>query len=591
MILEMELLRVIQYSDLYPEEASNLPDAKSFIRGLTRDDLCTITANMVQRISARPFFDSKLDPRNGEYDFVRFFLSAASSSYIKELIDRYTKACKLLPSSYNNTFYATSNVAIMSFQRLFFSVEADLERVYSDKIEECFSKALLLSNEAVYDIVYNEEKYLNEPNDVQLARLYLAYNYANEDVQASDIHDLFRCQLVKSISLFSFLFLSKDKRIKALRRKFLKHFHIGHWVDYIIPHVMSIHFLKQNSGLLILKGSGRYGKTARRVVEKSCIEKDLLIHEHDNPDFVVFRSKPFIRLKKHHYAITNPAFVVEHIFNSVYFELKRYRKDAGFVTDDEFRQYYTTEFSQKYMFEGYVNNILPSNTLFSISGSQCDKVIEMARNNGTNTNGVVPPDYYIRVPEGCIVFEYKDALTNAKVKESRDVERLFADIRKKFFENDRGSHKGVTQLLDSAKAMQDGTFFFDTPACETAIYPVLVVDNPVYTMKGMRNVLEYMMREECSKRGMRSNNIKPLVVVDVAALKLYADYLNTNGLIEVFEDYYKHVDPQGQKVKDELFESLISFSEFMKSKPVQNKGKVFNRIIREAKPVLQRYNA
>ena len=107
----------------------------------------------------------------------------------------------------------------------------------------------------------------------------------------------------------------------------------------------------------------------------------------------------------------------------------------------------------------------------------------------------------------------------------------------------------------------------------------------------MRNVLEYMMREECSKRGMRSNNIKPLVVVDVAALKLYADYLNTNGLIEVFEDYYKHVDPQGQKVKDELFESLISFSEFMKSKPVQNIGKVFNRIIREAKPVLQRYNA
>lgn len=361
-------------------------------------------------------------------------------------------------------------------------------------------------------------------------------------------------------------------------------------MEYIIPHVMSIHFLKQNSGLLILKGSGRNGKIARRVVEKSCIEKDLLIPENDNPDFMVFRSKPFICLKKHHYAITNPAFVVEHIFNSVYFELKRYRKDAGFVTDDEFRQYYTTEFSQKYMFEGYVNNILPNNTLFSISGSQCDKVIEEARINGSNTKGVVPPDYYIRVPEGCIVFEYKDALTNAKVKESRDVERLFADIRKKFFENDKGSHKGVTQLLDSAQAMQEGTFFFDNPDHETAIYPVLVVDNPVYTMKGMRNLLEYMMREECTKRGMRLNNIKPLVVVDVATLKLYADYINANGLIAVFESYYKHVDPQGQKVREDLFETLISFSEFMKSKPIQNMEIVFNRIIREAKPLLQHYN-
>ena len=587
----MEIIRVIQYSDLYPEDASNLPDAKSLVKGLTRDDLCTITANMVQRISARPFLDSKLDPRNDEYDFVRFFLSSASSSYIEDLLDRYTKACKLLPPSYNNTFYATSKVAIMSFQRLFFSVEPEVERIYSNKTEECFSKALLLSNEEVYDIVYNEEKYLTEPQDLQLARLYLAYNYANEDVQASDVHDLFRCQLVKSISLFSFLFLSKDKRIKALRRKFLEHFHIGHWVEYIIPHVMSIHFLKQNSGLLILKGSGRYVKAARRVVEKSCIEKDLLIPENDNPDFKVFRSRPFIRLRKHYYAITNPAFVVEHIFNSVYFELKRYRKDAGFVTDDEFRRYYTTEFSQKHMFERSVKNILPSNTLFSISGSQCDKVIEEARNNGINTNGVVPPDYYIRVPEGCIVFEYKDALTNAKVKESRDVERLFADIRKKFFENEKGSHKGVAQLLDSAKAMQDGTFFFDDPASETTIYPVLVVDNPVYTMKGMRNVLEYMMREECSKRGMHSNNIKQLVVVDVATLKLYADYFNTNGIIAVFESYYRHVDPQGQKVREELFETLVSFSEFMKSKPIQNMGRVFNRIIREAKPVLQHYNA
>ena len=582
----MELRRVIQYSDLYPEDAYNLPDAKSFIKGLTRDDLCSITANMVQRISESPFYDSKLDPKNNEYDFVSFFLSRNSSNYRKELIDRYNKACKSLPSSYNNTFYATSKVAIMSFQRLFFSVKPQSQRVYSNKTEECFSKALLLSNEAVYGIVYNKEEFPKEPDDVQLARLYLAYNYANEDVQASNIHDLFRCQLVKSISLFSFLFRSKDKRIKILRRKFLEHFHIGRWVEYIIIHVISIHSLNQNSGILILQSSDRYGKKARRVVEKSCIEKDLLIPERDNPDFVVFRSKPFIRLKKHHYAITNPSFVIEHIFNSVYFELKQYRKDAGFVSDNEFRQYYTTEFSQINMFERYVKSILPSNTLFSISGSQCDKIIEKARNNGTNTKGIVPPDYFIRAPEGCIVFEYKDALTNAKVKESRDVDMLFAEIRKKFFENESGSHKGVTQLLDSAKSIQDGTFFFDKPLHNSAVYPVLVVDNPVYTMRGMRNVLEYMMREECLKRGMCSKTIKPLVIVEVAALKLYADYLNTNGLIAVFENYYKHIDPQGKKVKEDIFETLLSFNEYIKSKPIQNMGLVFDRIMREAKRVL-----
>lgn len=61
----MELQRVIQYRDLFPEEGNNLPDVQSFIRGLRREDLCTITANMMARIAGKPFFDVALDPRRG----------------------------------------------------------------------------------------------------------------------------------------------------------------------------------------------------------------------------------------------------------------------------------------------------------------------------------------------------------------------------------------------------------------------------------------------------------------------------------------------------------------------------------------------
>ena len=586
----MELKRVIQYSDLFPEQAGNLPDERSLIKGLKRESLCTVTANMVQRLNGMPFFDNNLDPRKDEYDFVRFFLSDNNPVYTQEIIDRHAAAKKRLPANYTGGFTATSKAAIMSFQRLFFSVKSEKDQVYSVQIEKDFSNALLLENQRVYEAEFDPKKYEADPKDLQLARLYLAYNYANEDVESSDTHDLFRRQLTKSVTLFSYLFRSKDKRVKVLRCRFLAHFHIGRWVEYIIPHVMSIHFLKENSGLLLLKGSGKYGKKARRVVEKSCIEKDALISESDNPDYMVFRGKPFIRLKKHHYAITNQSFVIEHIFNSIYFELKRYRKDAGFLSDDEFRQFYTTEFSQNYMFEGYVNIILPHNAQFSITGSQCDYELEIARKKGVNTDGIVPPDYYIRVPEGCVVFEYKDALTNAKVKESRNADKLFAEIRKKFFENEKGSHKGITQLLDSAKAIQEGTFFFDKPSPDSMVYPVLVVDNPVYTMRGMHTLLEYMMRDECRKRGMRSDTLKPLVLMDVATLKLYSDYLNSNGFVNTFESYYKYVDSNGPVAKGEPFESLISFTEFMKDKDIGSMGKVFDQIIKEAKPVLRHYN-
>lgn len=586
----MELKRVIQYSDLFPEQAGNLPDERSLVKGLKRESLCTITANMVQRLNGMPFFNNSLDSRREEFDFVRFFLSDKDPAYSQEIVNRHAAAKKKLPANFTGGFTATSKAAIMSFQRLFFSVKPEKNQDYSAQIEKDFSNALLLENQKVYEAEYDPKKYESDPKDLQLARLYLAYNYANEDVESSNTHDLFRRQLTKSVSLFTYLFHSKDKRVKVLRRRFLAHFHIGSWVEYIIPHVMSLHFLKENSGLLILKGSGKYGKKARRVVEKSCIEKEALIPEGDNPDFMAFRGKPFIRLNKHQYAITNQSFVIEHIFNSVYFELKQYRKGAGFSNDDEFRQFYTTEFSQKYMFEGYVKGLLPHSTQFSISGSQCDIELENARKNGINTDGIVPPDYYIRVPEGCIVFEYKDALTNAKVKESRDAEKLFADIKKKFFENERGSHKGVTQLLDSAKAIQEGSFFFDKPSTDSVVYPVLVVDNPVYTMRGMYTLLDYMMREECTRRGMRSDTIKPLVLMDVATLKLYADYLNTNGLIKTLDTYYKYVDPNGDVVKSQSFEVLISFTEFMMDKDIGQMGNVFDRIIREAKPVLRHYN-
>lgn len=586
----MKLQRVIQYSDLFPEEADHLPNAKDFVKGLRREDLCTITANMVQKLSKMPFFDNNLDPGKGEYDFVRFFLSGRIPEFTQEVLNRHDIAKKKMPSTFENKFYATSKSAIMSFQRLFFSVEPEKEIDASVRVEKNYFKALLLVNERVYDAEYDESKHSSETFELKLAHLYLAYNYANEDVEASDLHDLFRRQLTKSITLFYFLYRSKDKRLKVLRGRFLAYFHIGNWVEYLIPHIMTIHYLKENSGLLRMKSNSKYGKRGRRVLEKSCIDKNAIIAVADNPDYLAFRAKPFIRLKKHHYAITNQAFVIEHMFNSVYFELKQFRKDAGFMSDDEFRQFYTTEFSQKFMFEGYVKHLIPANVEKAVSGSQCDDILKTAKRGGKRTDGVVPPDYYIRVPEGCVVFEYKDALTNAKVKEMRDAEKLFAEIRKKFFESDRGSHKGVTQLLDSAKAIQEGSFFFENPTRDAVIYPVLVVDNPVYSMRGMHTVLEYMMREECERRGLRSDLIKPLVLMDVATLKIYADYLNNNGLIKTFEDYYMHLSQSVSEAKNDPYESLISFTEFMKDKNIGNMHKVFDKLLREVKPVLRHYS-
>ena len=95
----MEIKRVIQYSDLYPEEMGNLPDAQSFIKGLRREDLCIITANMMTRINGMPFFDPALDPKKDEYDFVRFFLSDRDPVFKQDVINRHAVAVRQLPEN------------------------------------------------------------------------------------------------------------------------------------------------------------------------------------------------------------------------------------------------------------------------------------------------------------------------------------------------------------------------------------------------------------------------------------------------------------------------------------------------------------
>ena len=105
----------------------------------------------------------------------------------------------------------------------------------------------------------------------------------------------------------------------------------------------------------------------------------------------------------------------------------------------------------------------------------------------------------------------------------------------------------------------------------------------------MHTVLEYMMREECAKRGLRSENVKPLILTDVATLRLYSDYLNRNGLVATFEQYYQLVNPNGVNVGKELFEMLISFTEYMKDKDIGNMHRVFDRLLREVTPILRNY--
>ncbi len=579
----MDLVRVIQYTDIFPEDRDRLPEVETLIKGINRAHLCTMTTNMLSRLVEQPFFDNDLDPRKEEFDYVRFFLSGKNAAFIQDIVERYRrfKDDEETIRRVKVKHVATTKAAVMAFQRQLFAVPPS-EDEPTEQSEIDFFKALLLINQKVYEFSFDDNKHEEEPYDLRLAHLFLANNYANEDVDASDIHDVFRRQLVKSVELFTYL--CRDKRMKPIRERFYAHYKIGNWVDYIIPHVACIHWMKEKSGLLKVEGKHHTGRKARRVFKQSAIDQSEVISYRDNADYMAFRGKPLIRMGKYSYAITNLTFVVEHIYNSVYFELKKYRKDAGFTNDDDFRRYFTTEFSQNFMLNRFVGRGLCGKEVVALNGRQCDEIVK-----ASGAENVNPPDFYLRYEDSCVLFEFKDTLLAGKLKDERNPEKFFDEIKKKFLVNQDGSLKGVAQLMANAKAIQEGTFIFDREVNkDLTVYPVLVVDNPVYTMRGMHTKLEYLMRDYCREKGITGATIRPLVLVDVATLRLYADYFSTVGFPGVFEEYYNAIRLSSTPSYDETVESLMSFSEYMKQKKKSDMGQVFNQILRQAEPYFKR---
>ena len=84
----MELVRVIEYSDIFPEEGQKKPAIENLIQGINRKHLCTLVANMFNRLVGKPFFDNNLDPRREEFDCVHFFLSPQNQQFIQEVLKR-----------------------------------------------------------------------------------------------------------------------------------------------------------------------------------------------------------------------------------------------------------------------------------------------------------------------------------------------------------------------------------------------------------------------------------------------------------------------------------------------------------------------
>lgn len=578
----MFIVRVIEYTDIFPEEQNNLPDVRALISGINREHLVNLTSNMMSRLNGKEFYDADLDPTEGNVDFIRFFLSIANKPFIENIISRYRQLeDRSKESGYFGGFLATRPAAIMRFLRYCFSIPPCTDN-WSNEMEVNFFKAMLLVNEEVNNAVsYFSNS--NVPSDLLIAETILSYGYSNEGIEFKDMKDSTRRQLVRFVELVKFL--QRKKRLKPIRELFRKQFHLSNLVEYAIPHIVMASLAGEKSVFYKIHKVNRLGKKMRYIIKKSSIRYDDILDFDKNIDYIFFRATPFIDMGNNCFALICTQFALEHIYESMYFQLKQYSLYSGFKNDDEFRQYITTEFTQNWMFNRFVSFCLTGReTFLALSEQDCRNKL-----NGKVKKGVEPPDYYIRDGNNIILFELKDTLASGKNKELRNAADFFDELKEKFFENAKGKPKAIKQLMNNVKAIQNGSFVFDDNTSKTStIYPVLVVDSNYFTMRGIHVKLECWMRDYCENNGIDNNHVRQLILMDASTLRIYETLFKREGFVKLFEDYYNEITWKDGD-NDSLFNSTKSFSEYMTKYPISNLDQVYNSVIRDIKKGLDSF--
>jgi hypothetical protein len=260
----------------------------------------------------------------------------------------------------------------------------------------------------------------------------------------------------------------------------------------------------------------------------SITDKELL----EDMDFRKMRSRPIYKVDKRKFRLTYPLFVLELIGNGLYFNMKSI--NDGLPKSKKVKDLYgmkTYQFAEKYLLHKLLKEYF-GNRYFQRNGDQLDGEFDAA------------PDYYVRNGKRVFLFESKDILINAAVKQSSDFNVIDRELSLKLFKNEKDKPKAVLQLVNNIRKILTKTLQFDKGynANNVIVHPILVVHNRIFNTAGLNQWVNFWFQEELEKlkqEGCKISNVKPLVITDIDTLIFNKDAFGSRkiSLEEALLDY------------------------------------------------------
>lgn len=510
---------ILSYKDIYPEQAR--PSVEEFIQGLDKKHILDFIN----------YLNTHQASLNTTTTTIAFLAKTWFSSNNRETFNLiFTKIQEAVKKHQN------SEITIFNPQGTLTFVEKLISYLHSDKhtngvvrsnteIELNLLKAYLVINQES-DLTDNgiEEISAEYPDEGKYWLILLRpFQYA--DLINRDNAKILFTEIGKAVLFFKLLF--QDKKNSQLLETFFNKYNVRSWEEYLTA-VASLSVMIVKSDIEQSEANNLVEIVPEFPLYKTCIkiidQISVPLEEADlAPDYMLLRNYPIFKTGENRFQIIYARFLIEKIFKALYFELRKVNNELKVMSDNSFRRFYTSEYSEKQLSYYVLNNIFKQ----AEKTIECDFIEEKDPQFG-------PTDYVAFSNRNIFLFESKDVLIKKEIKQEMYLPHVRDALREKFYKDGK-RNKALVQLAMNIVKVMNGEYekyglhlykymFF---------YPVIVVHSDAFNVFGINQILKQWFREACQEVGIskkESYKIKDPVIVDINTLLLYQEHINSGKI-------------------------------------------------------------
>ncbi len=487
------------------------------------------------------------------------FLKIWTNRFPKEVIDLVNKFIQQFESKQNVNFVFINNASSLRLIEYVIEFHNDLkpkENISPEEELNLFKAYLLCTQEWTDDQMkaYNGEK-IDTPDN--LINLLLPIQLPFQEIL--EFKD-FRIQFLKAV--YFFRFCESNLYFKKYLKLFLDSYKLDSWQKYLF-NIISLYIRKFEKLRTpsFLKVTDEYPEI-RGFLDNLSIDIEAF---EIKDDFLSFRENPVYKVDTGSYIFLNLNFLVDKIFQGIQFEFADILVKNGVLHKGkiikyfaDFKNIYTDQFSENGLFYRVMDYAFAKSNYIKING------IQLKNNLGDGY-----PDYYIRDNSKVYLFEYKDILLNAETKHSYKIKNIKAEISKKLIINEKGSPKGITQLVNYIEKVKNNEFQkIDKYNFErVTIYPILVYTDFSFNISGINYFLNTEFKKLIKQKNFKSPHlIKDLILVDLDTFIKFQDLFRDKRLRinDCFNDFYNVTTN-----KNKPLDAVIPFNMFIHNKTMK----------------------